>query len=160
MGKQSAGIVAYRIRNEKVEVLLTHLGGPFWKHKDAGAWSIPKGEIEPGEDALACAKREFEEETGLKPTGNFVELQPVKLKSGKLVMAWAVEGDLDLRQFKSNSFTMEWPPRSGKMQEFPEVDGVAFFELGEAQIKINPGQVPLLKELAALRPSAGARKTP
>ena len=106
------------------------------------------------EDALACAKREFEEETGLKPTGNFMELQPVKQKSGKLVMAWAVEGDLDLRQFKSNGFTMEWPPRSGKIQEFPEVDAAEFFELGEAEIKINPGQAPLLKELAARRQTA------
>lgn len=150
MGKQSAGIVAYRIQKGIIEVLLTHLGGPLWKNKDAGTWSIPKGEIEPGEDALACAQREFEEEIGLKATGNFVGLKPVRQKSGKVVKAWAVEGDFDLRQFKSNSFAMEWPPRSGKMQEFPEVDRVAFFELGEAEIKIIPGQIPFLKELAAL----------
>jgi len=137
----------YRRRAGKLEFLLVHPGGPFWKAKDAGAWTIPKGEIEDGEDALAAAKREFEEELGLKPEGEFIELTPIKQKSGKRVQAWAFEGDCDPSQIKSNTFTMEWPIRSGRMCEFPEVDRAAFFDLREAKEKINPAQVALLEEL-------------
>lgn len=137
----------YRRRAGELEFLLVHPGGPFWKAKDAGAWTIPKGEIEEGEDALAAAKREFEEELGFKLEGEFIELMPIKQKSGKRVQAWAFEGDCDTSQIKSNTFTMEWPPRSGKMSEFPEVDRAAFFDLREAKEKINPAQVALLEEL-------------
>jgi len=127
--------------------LLVHPGGPFWKNKNAGAWTIPKGEIAPGEDALATAKREFEEELGLKAEGSFIELKPIKQKGGKVVRAWAFEGDCDPGQVKSNTFTMEWPPRSGKMTEFPEVDRAEFFNLEKAKEKINEAQIPLLEEL-------------
>jgi predicted NUDIX family NTP pyrophosphohydrolase len=147
MSKQSAGLLMYRRRAGELEFLLVHPGGPFWKAKDAGAWTIPKGEIEEGEDALAAAKREFEEELGFKLEGEFIELMPIKQKSGKRVQAWAFEGDCDTSQIKSNTFTMEWPPRSGKMSEFPEVDRAAFFDLREAKEKINPAQVALLEEL-------------
>jgi predicted NUDIX family NTP pyrophosphohydrolase len=147
MSKQSAGLLMYRRRAGELEFLLVHPGGPFWKAKYAGAWTIPKGEIEEGEDALAAAKREFEEELGFKLEGEFIELMPIKQKSGKRVQAWAFEGDCDTSQIKSNTFTMEWPPRSGKMSEFPEVDRAAFFDLREAKEKINPAQVALLEEL-------------
>ena len=137
----------YRVRSGELEVLLVHPGGPFWKNKQAGAWSIPKGEIEHGEDALATAQREFAEELGTKPTGHFIELTPVRQKGGKVVHAWAVEGDFDPASFKSNTFQMEWPPRSGKLQEFPEIDQAAFFAFDQAKEMINPAQVPLLEEL-------------
>ena len=122
MPKVSAGILMYRKRGAILEVFLVHPGGPFFAKKDVGAWGIPKGEIDEGEDALAAAQREFEEETSFKTEGNFFQLTPVTQKSGKIVMAWAVEGDCDPNEMKSNMFTMEWPPRSGKKQEFPEVD--------------------------------------
>ncbi len=137
----------YRHREGQVEVLLVHPGGPFWAKKDAGAWSIPKGEVDPAEDELATARREFEEELGFLPQGEFIPLETVKLKSGKIVRAWAFEGDCDPRAIKSNTFTMEWPPRSGKKQEFPEIDRAAFFTLEEARKKINPGQVEFLNDL-------------
>src|SRR5689334_13919801 len=128
MGKKlSAGILLYRIRSGTLEVLLVHPGGPFWTRKDLGAWSIPKGEFEEGDDPLETAKREFLEETGAPVSGKFVALTPRKQKSGKLVHAWAVEGDLDASTIVSNSFSMEWPPRSGKQQEFPEVDRGEWF---------------------------------
>lgn len=150
MAKESAGLLLYRLRNGELEVLLAHPGGPLWQSKDAGAWSIPKGEIEPGENPLACARREFEEELGFKPEGPFRALTPIKQKSGKLVRAWAVAGDFEVNRFRSNNFTMEWPPRSGRVQEFPEVDRAGFFEVSEAEQKINPAQAALLKELAKL----------
>jgi len=147
MAKESAGLMMFRKRAGALEFLLVHPGGPFWKNKNAGAWTIPKGEIAEGENALATAKREFEEELGLKAEGSFIELRPIKQKGGKVVRAWAFEGDCDPGQVKSNTFTMEWPPRSGKMTEFPEVDRAEFFNLEKAKEKINEAQIPLLEEL-------------
>jgi predicted NUDIX family NTP pyrophosphohydrolase len=150
MPKKSAGLLMYKIRNGVLEVLLVHPGGPFWTKKDSGAWFLPKGEVAPDENELAAAKREFEEETGLKPVGPFVELGSVKHKSGKLVTAWAFEGDCDPSALKSNTFTLEWPPRSGKKQEFPEVDRAAFFTVEGAREKIHPGEFELIARLGAL----------
>ena len=147
MAKQSAGILLYRIKSNDLEVFLVHPGGPFWAKKDEGAWSIPKGEFEDEEDPLAAAKREFEEETGLKISGEFIELHPVKQKSGKMVYAWAVEGDVDPLKIKSNEFEIEWPPKSGKMKSFPEIDKAAWFDLTEAKKKIIAAQTGLIKEL-------------
>jgi predicted NUDIX family NTP pyrophosphohydrolase len=143
--KISAGILAYR-RRPHLEVLLAHPGGPYWRSKDAGAWSIPKGEVESG-DPLVCAKREFNEETGLIADGEVLRLAPIKQKSGKTVHAFALERDIDLAAFSSNTFEMEWPPRSGKLQKFPEVDRIAYFDFATARKKILPGQLPLLEEL-------------
>ena len=137
----------YRMRSGELEFLLVHPGGPLWKNKDAGVWSIPKGEIELGEDPLAAAKREFAEELGFQPQGNFIELTPIKQKSGKIVRAWAFAGDCDPSQIKSNTFTMEWPPGSGRLSQFPEVDRAAFLRLTEAKEKIIPAQIALLEEL-------------
>ncbi len=150
MPKQSAGLLMYRVRNGRPEFLLVHPGGPFWKKKDAGAWTIPKGEIEPGEDALQSAQREFAEELGFKPQGDFIALPAVKQKSGKLVLAWAFQGDCDPASCKSNTFSLEWPPRSGRIQEFPEIDRAGFFAASEAREKINPAQVPLLEAVDKL----------
>jgi predicted NUDIX family NTP pyrophosphohydrolase len=132
------------------EVLLVHPGGPFWAKKDAGAWSIPKGEHEDGDDPRACALREFEEELGtpLPADAELVELGSVKLKSGKQVTAFAVEGDLDADSITSNTFTMEWPPRSGRTREFPEVDRAGWFDLARAREKLNPAQAEFLVRLA------------
>ena len=137
----------YRVRGGELEYLLAHPGGPFWKDRDAGAWTIPKGEIQPGEEPLAAAKREFEEEIGLKPDGIFVELKPITQKGGKIVHAWAFEGECDTAKVHSNTFEMEWPPHSGKFQTCPEVDRARFFGLVEAKQKINPAQVAFLEEL-------------
>ena len=133
-------------------MLLVHPGGPFWAKKDLGAWSIPKGEIDPGEesDPLAVAQREFEEETGQSIAGAFVALQPVRQAGGKLVEAWAVEGELDVSKLRSNSFTLEWPPRSGRFRSFPEVDRAEWFPLAQAKERILKGQRPLLEQLEAL----------
>jgi predicted NUDIX family NTP pyrophosphohydrolase len=136
----------YRRQNGQLEFLLVHPGGPFWAKKDQGAWTIPKGELEPGEDALAAAKREFEEELGLAPSGLFIQLESVKQKSGKVVHAWAFEGDCDPSAVKSNTFTIEWPPRSGRLMEFPEVDRAEFFPLESAVQKIIPAQISFLEE--------------
>jgi predicted NUDIX family NTP pyrophosphohydrolase len=141
----SAGILAFR-RRRKLEFLLAHPGGPYWRGRDAGAWSIPKGLVESG-DPLVCAKREFNEETGLTAKGPFIALAPARQKSGKLVHAFAMEADYDLGNFSSNKFDMEWPPRSGKMQSFPEVDRIAYFTLATARRKILPGQRPFIEEL-------------
>jgi len=135
------------MKREQLEVFLVHPGGPFWIKKDAGAWSIPKGEIETGEEALQVAKREFKEETGQEIEGSFSELQPVKQKAGKIIKAWAVEGDIDENTIVSNTFEIEWPPGSGKKKIFPEVDKAQWFSLTEASEKINPGQLPLIEEL-------------
>lgn len=148
--KESAGILLYRRRTGRLEVLLVHPGGPFWRNKDAGAWTIPKGEIAAGEDPLACAFRELKEETGYACSGDPVALPPVKQKGGKLVRAWAVEGDFDPATLVSNTFTMEWPPRSGKRAEFPEVDRAQWMPLDEAAERINSGQAPLLTHLTAI----------
>jgi len=141
----SAGILAYR-RKRGLELLLAHPGGPYWRHKDMASWSIPKGLVESG-DVLACAKREFNEETGLTAAGDFIPLKPVRQRSGKTVHAFAIEGDFDLSKFVSNEFEMEWPPRSGKKQCFPEVDRVAYFKLATAWRKILPAQRPFIEEL-------------
>lgn len=146
MPKKSAGLLLFR-RRERLEVLLVHPGGPLWAKKDEGAWSIPKGEIDPGEDPLAAARREFEEELGSSVTGDFVALDPVRQASGKLVYAWAVEADFDPATFVSGTFSMEWPPRSGRQQEFPEVDRAEWFTIDEAKRKINKAQVQLVNQL-------------
>ena len=145
--KEAAGILLYRLRDSGLEVFLVHPGGPFWTKKDAGAWSIPKGELEEGEDPLNAAKREFREETGFSVEGNFIPVTPLKQPGGKLVYAWAVERDCDAEAIKSNMFSMEWPPRSGKRAEFPEVDRAGWFTLEVAKEKILPGQVGFLDEL-------------
>jgi predicted NUDIX family NTP pyrophosphohydrolase len=142
----SAGILAYR-RGHELEVLLAHPGGPFWAKKDAGAWTIPKGLIEPGDDPIGAARREFNEETGLVAKGEMIELAPVRQKSGKLVLAFALDADFDLTGFASNTFEIEWPPKSGRRQIFPEIDRIAYFTLPAAKVKIHAYQLPLLSEL-------------
>jgi len=141
----SAGILAFR-RKPRLEVLLGHPGGPYWRDKDEGAWSIPKGNVESGA-LLDCARREFNEETGLVAAGPFAVLTPLRQKSGKTVHAFALEADFDLDCFASNEFEMEWPPRSGRLQKFPEIDRVAYFTLATARKKILPGQRPFIDEL-------------
>ena len=150
MAKKSAGILAYRIKNNVAEVLLVHPGGPLFARKDMGVWSVPKGEYDNTEDAFAAAKREFAEETGMHVDGHFLPLSPVKLKSGKLVTAWAVAADLNTQEFFSNTFTMQWPPGSGNLKVFPEVDKAEWFTFIVAKEKINSGQIPLIDELGAL----------
>jgi predicted NUDIX family NTP pyrophosphohydrolase len=147
---KSAGVLLYRRRGEVLEVLLVHPGGPYWAQKDEGAWSIPKGEYAPGEDPMAAAQREFTEETGFSVSGPFMPLTPVKQASGKVILAWAAAGDIDPTHIHSNNFTLEWPPRSGTMREFPEVDRGAWFSIAEARIKLVTGQRPLLAQLAKL----------
>lgn len=155
--KQSAGILLYTITNGELFVLLAHPGGPLWKNKDAGSWSIPKGEFTYEENPLDAAIREFEEETGIRPDGDFIALDPVKLKSGKVVYAWALEQDMDASLVKSNDFEMEWPPRSGLMKSFPEIDRAGWFTAHQALEKINPAQgnliVQLMAKLDAIHPS-------
>jgi predicted NUDIX family NTP pyrophosphohydrolase len=150
MAKTSAGILLYRTRAGALEVFLVHPGGPYWKNKDAGTWSIPKGELRKGDDLLATAQREFEEETGSRVSGEFVPLTPLKQPSGKVVHAWAVEGDIDASAIKSNAFSIEWPPRSGRMQDFPEVDRGDWFAIAAAQEKILSGQRGFLDQLRTL----------
>jgi predicted NUDIX family NTP pyrophosphohydrolase len=145
--KRSAGILAFRLGEGALEVLLIHPGGPLWAKKDAGSWSIPKGLYTEDEDALVVAKREFEEETGFKPIGDFIELGAFRQPSGKTISAWAVENDFDISAFKSNTFSMEWPPRSGRMQEFPEADRAQWFGVAEARRKIAKGQVAIVDAL-------------
>jgi predicted NUDIX family NTP pyrophosphohydrolase len=149
--RRSAGILLYRRTGGVPQVLLVHPGGPFWSRKDAGAWSIPKGEYGDDEDAEACARREFEEETGTAlPEGELSDLGTARQRSGKLVTAWAAEGDLDADAIVSNEFEMEWPPRSGRRQSFPEVDRAGWFGLDEAAEKLNPAQVVFLERLRGL----------
>jgi len=146
--ESSAGLLVFR-RNGPVEVLLAHPGGPFWARKDAGAWTIPKGLVEAGEELTAAARREFTEETNLSAAGELIALPSVNQKSGKVVHAFAVEADLDLAGFASNSFEMEWPPKSGRRQSFPEIDRIAYFTLPIAKAKIIAYQLPLLDALEA-----------
>ena len=153
MPKQSAGILLYKKVSSTLQVFLVHPGGPIFKNKDAGVWSIPKGEFLNDEDPLVAAKREFLEETGQPVDGNFIKLLPIKLKSGKMVYAWAVEGDIDADVITSNLFEIEWPPRSGKTASFPEVDRAGWFGVEEASEKLNPAQVGLIEELVRLRSS-------
>lgn len=148
--KLSAGILLYRMRGGEIEVFLVHPGGPFWARKDEGAWSIPKGEYVANDDPLATAKREFHEETGFEVGRSFHPLTPLKQPSGKVISAWAVEGDVDAADVKSNTFSLEWPPHSGKTQEFPEVDRGAWFDLPTAQAKLQPGQRGFLDQLQQL----------
>jgi len=148
--KLSAGLLMYRATSGTLEVLLVHPGGPFWASKDRGAWSIPKGEYLAHEDPLDAAVREFQEETGWLPRGPFRPLSPVTYASGKVISAWAVEGDCDPALLRSNTFSLEWPRGSGRLREFPEVDRGAWFDLPEARRRITPGQAPLLDELEAL----------
>ena len=146
MAKRSAGILLFR--HDPLAVLLVHPGGPFWAKKDLGAWSIPKGEHEEDEDAMACAIREFGEETGSEPNpGELIDLGTIKQKAGKVVQAWALEGDLDARSVTSNTFSLQWPPRSGRFQDFPEVDRAEWFSLDGAAERINPAQAAFLERL-------------
>ncbi len=146
--KQSAGLLLYRFRENRLEVFLVHPGGPYWARKDSGSWSIPKGEYEGDEDPLAAAKREFLEETGCEPgKGPFIAMTAAKQKGGKTVMAWAFQGDCDPSSIRSNTFSMEWPPHSGKKAEFPEVDRAAWFTIDKAREKILQGQIGLLEQL-------------
>lgn len=146
--RRSAGILLYRRSAGTLEVLLVHPGGPFWAKKDLGAWSIPKGEYEEGEDPRACALREFEEELGAPPpAGPFAALGTARQSGGKMVTAWAAEGELDTGSARSNTFTLEWPPRSGAMREFPEVDRAEWFAIDEARRRINPAQAVFLDRL-------------
>lgn len=157
MSRVSAGLLMYRLHDGALQVLLVHPGGPLFKNKDDGAWSIPKGEIEPDEDFLNAAKREFGEELGVTPTGPFVALTPIKQKGGKIVHAWAFEGECDPTAIVSNLFAMEWPPRSGRRAEFPEIDRAEFFDVAAAKRKINPAQFPLIEELEEVLKAAGRR---
>jgi predicted NUDIX family NTP pyrophosphohydrolase len=143
----SAGILAFR-RSKGLEILLAHPGGPYWRNKDLGAWTIPKGAVESGH-LLACAKREFNEETGLIADGTIIPLEPIRQKSGKTVHAFALEADFDLTGFVSNAFEMEWPPRSGTMQQFPEIDRIAYVDEATARQKILAAQIPFIDELVA-----------
>jgi predicted NUDIX family NTP pyrophosphohydrolase len=151
--KRSAGILLYRRASGQVEVLLVHPGGPFWIKKDDGAWFLPKGELEGEEDPLTAARREFEEELGSSPpNGEALALGTVKNKSGKLIYAWALAGDLDVEAIRSNTFELEWPPKSGKMRAFPEVDRARFFSLAAAAQKLHTAELPFLERLRALLP--------
>ncbi|HMJ45535.1 MAG TPA: NUDIX domain-containing protein [Pseudolabrys sp.] len=143
----SAGILAFR-QSKGLEILLAHPGGPYWRNKDLGAWTIPKGVVESG-DLLACAKREFNEETGLIADGTIIPLEPIRQKSGKTVHAFALEADFDLTGFVSNAFEMEWPPRSGTMQQFPEIDRIAYVDEATARQKILAAQMPFIDQLVA-----------
>ncbi len=147
MAKHSAGLLLYRRRGNDWQVFLVHPGGPFWSRRESGAWSIPKGEFKPDENPLDAAKREFEEETGFRATGAFTALAPREQPSGKIIHAWAIEGDCDAAAIKSNAFEMEWPPHSGQMREFAEVDRAGWFDIATARQKLHRGQIPFLDEL-------------
>jgi predicted NUDIX family NTP pyrophosphohydrolase len=148
MPKTSAGILLFKRRKDDVlRVFLVHPGGPFFANRDEGAWSVPKGEPGPGEEAFAAARREFEEETGCGLEGTFVPLSPITQRGGKIVLAWALEGDCDAEAVRSNTFALEWPPHSGRVRDFPEVDRAGWFTVDEARKKMNPAQVALVDEL-------------
>ena len=147
MNKKSAGILLYRVRNKEIEFFLVHNGGPYFINKDAGVWSIPKGEFDETENAFDAAIREFREEIGVDLTSKVIELAPVKQKGGKQVFAWAMEGDIDADKISSNTFTMEWPPKSGKFREYPEIDKGGWFDYQAAKQKINPAQILFIEEL-------------
>ena len=161
MPRTSAGLLLYRRREPGIEVLIGHMGGPFWARKDDAAWSVPKGEYGPGEVPFDVALREFEEELGSPvPADEFLLLGEVRQSGGKVLTVWAAEGDLDAAAARSNTFALEWPPRSGRIQEFPEIDRAAWLPVGEARTKLVRGQVPLLDRLlAALADPAGGNRT-
>jgi predicted NUDIX family NTP pyrophosphohydrolase len=149
-GRTSAGILLWRRRNDRLEVLLAHMGGPQWVNKDRGHWTIPKGEVEAGEELVAVARREFAEETGHElPDTPLIELGAIRQKSGKLVLAWAAQGDLDAATAVSNTYQTEWPPGSGRVETFPEIDRVEWFKLTKARRKLKAAQVPFLDRLQA-----------
>ncbi len=158
--KQSAGLLLFRRRVGQLEVMLVHPGGPLWARKDEGAWSIPKGEVEPNEDALVAARREVEEETGARPSGTFIGLSPVRQTGGKIVHVWAVESDFDPASLRSNLFEMEWPPKSGNRRSFPEVDRAAWFDLKTAERKILPSQAIVLQHLQERLRQTAERESP
>lgn len=150
MDKKSAGLLMFRIRGGELELFLVHPGGPFWSKKDLGSWSIPKGEYSEAEDPLAAAKREFFEETGFEAKGDFLELEPIRQPSGKTISAWAFAGDCDAADVTSNTFSLEWPPKSGKTVEFPEVDRAGWFDLELSRQKLLKGQLGIIDALCAL----------
>jgi predicted NUDIX family NTP pyrophosphohydrolase len=160
MAKRSAGLLMYRWGSEGLQVLLVHPGGPFWKHRDEGAWSIPKGEVNPDEPLLQAAMREFREETALSPRGPFLSLGAVRLSGGKRVHAWAFEGDCDPKQIHSNTFQVQWPPHSGRLVTFPEVDRAAFFTMAGARCALHPAQAPLLDRLLERLGAGDGREPP
>ena len=160
MPKESSGIMMYRRGDSGIEVFLVHPGGPFWKKKDFGAWSVPKGEHSSEEDSLAAARREFREETGFSVDGDFLPLAPLRQKSGKVIHAWAVEGACDPDRIQSNTFEIEWPPKSGVRTAFPEVDRAGWFGITEARRRIHPGQVGFIDELLRQLPGEGSLKSP
>lgn len=157
MSKKSAGILVYRNIKGEYQVLLVHPGGPFWSKKDLNSWSVPKGEFSDDEEPFAAAKREFNEETGFNPDGNFIKLDPVKQPGGKMVYVWCVEYNIDSSAVKSNSFSLEWPPDSGNIKEYPEIDKAEWFSFETAKQKINSGQVPLIDALSEVLLSAGSQ---
>lgn len=150
MPRKSAGILVFKKIKDGLGILLVHPGGPFWSKKDLNSWSVPKGEFDENEEAFDAARREFKEETGFLPEGEFIRLEPVKQAGGKLVYTWAVEGDIDVSMIKSNLFKMEWPPKSGKFKEFPEIDRAEWFPIETAKTKIIKGQIPILENLEKL----------
>lgn len=150
MPRKSAGILVFKKIKDGLGILLVHPGGPFWSKKDLNSWSVPKGEFDEDEEAFDAARREFKEETGFLPEGEFIRLEPVKQAGGKLVYTWAVEGDIDVSMIKSNLFKMEWPPKSGKFKEFPEIDRAEWFPIETAKTKIIKGQIPILENLEKL----------
>jgi len=147
----SSGLLLYKFQSLEIYFFLVHPGGPYFAKKDEGCWTIPKGEIDLNEDEFEAAKREFIEETGYLPSGNFIELNPIQQKGGKIVKCWAIEGNIDPDKLVSNSFEMEWPPRSGKMQVYPEIDRGGWFTFEEAMKKINERQISFLEQVVALR---------
>jgi predicted NUDIX family NTP pyrophosphohydrolase len=157
MPSQSAGILAFRRQHGRIEVLLVHPGGPFWRNKDAGAWSIPKGEYEAGEDPEAAARREFREELGIELTQDLLPLREIRQRGGKTVKAFAVETDIATETIRSNTFEIEWPPRSGRRQAFPEIDCAEWFELAAARIKVNAAQTSLLDQLEVIATGRATR---
>lgn len=150
MARIAAGLLMFRVKNDVVQVLLAHPGGPYFQNQDDGVWTIPKGEPDPGEDLLVTARREFGRETGFASEGPFIHLQPIRQKGGKIVHAWACEGDCDPKSIRSNLFTMEWPPKSSRQVRFPEIDRAEFFDLKVARVKIKPGQEALIDELQGI----------
>lgn len=165
MARLSAGLLMFRRTNNSLEVFLVHPGGPFWQKKDLGAWSLPKGEYEDGEDPLVAAKREFVEETGINPMGDYVSLEALKQPSGKVITAWAFEGNCNPAEIRSNTFALEWPPKSGKIQKFPEIDRAGWFSIEDARARLIKGQLgfleTLLKRLPFVpEPSSNTKRQP